>query len=237
MNFKGGIIIIGSLIWDTTPIREKWRRAAFKSIDKKVKIPAKIRYGRESTSRANTYSMILSNHPSTKYGQALILELADSIKNFKALQTQAFALAAAEGICDDLSKPTLTKKWGAIGILFNPNIDKKDTMNASFIKDKWKQLYSVQKIQVNPEEYVLDQGENPVITRDGFLTIDWVSEMNDFDFLLVTTTRPNTDRILSAVEIGTRMNEKKYWTYFDKNRENEIYTFQDQEIERYRSKG
>ncbi|MEO7047959.1 MAG: hypothetical protein ABI091_21855 [Ferruginibacter sp.] len=57
--------------------------------------------------------------------------------------------------------------------------------------------------------------------------------MNDFDFLIATPVVPKPKRLLTAKEIAVQMTSKKYRTYFDKNRENNIPTFQDNEILEY----
>ena len=54
--------------------------------------------------------------------------------------------------------------------------------------------------------------------------------MNDFDFLIATPVVPKPKRLLTGKEIAEQMTSKKYRTYFDKNRENNIQTFQDLEI-------
>lgn len=232
MHFRGGVIIVGSLIWDTSIAREKWRRVAFINSVERIKVPVKIRYGRESRSRSDTYSMIFSNHPSTEFGEAFILEFKDPIKSFKNLEEQAYNLAQAEGIYRDHNERTLLANWGAVGVLFNPDIEGKDKRNSDFLKNKWKGMYRGFNKMV-PDKYTIDKSEMPVITEEGFLHIDWVEEMDDFDLLLATPTVPNTGRPLTAREIADRMNEKKYWDYFSKNRDNQISTFQDIEISKF----
>ena len=232
MNFKGGVIIIGSLIWDHTSIRDKWLKVAFKNSKVRVKTPVKIRYGRESETRSNTYSMILSNHTTTQFGEAFILEFKVPIMNFETLETQAYYLANAEGICKDISRPTLNANWGTVGILLNPSIEAKDKPNAYLIINRWKQLYEQYK-NFDPADYIIDKNEHPVIDKIGILKIDWVKEMDEFDLLLATPTRPNTSHPLLPKEIADRMNEKKYREYFDNNIANKISTFQDTEIVNY----
>ena len=60
MEFKGGTIIIGSLLWDKSPVREKWRSHCLNEISTKKAVKLKIQYGRKSQSRNDTYSMIFS---------------------------------------------------------------------------------------------------------------------------------------------------------------------------------
>lgn len=66
INLNGGVLIIGSLLWDDKKqTRKDWRKS-FLKIDDKVKIPAPIRYGRISTSRCCTFTMVLSQECNDK---------------------------------------------------------------------------------------------------------------------------------------------------------------------------
>jgi len=227
MNFKGGTIIIGSLLWDKTPIRHKWRTLCLNDISTKTPVKVKIRYGRQSQSRQNTYSMIFSNHPTTEYGQAYILGFKEIIKNARILESQAFALASAEGLWGD--KPSLNKSWGTVGLLINPNIDSKDKSGADIIKKRWAEIYQNYKDKFKSTEYRIDN-EHPVIDDNGFLNIDWTEEMNEYDFLIATPVVPNIKKALTAKEIADVMKENNYFEYFDSNVANDIITFQDNEI-------
>lgn len=227
MNFKGGTIIIGSLLWDKSPIRHKWRTHYLNDISTKTPIKVKIRYGRQSQSRQNTYSMIFSNHPTTEYGQAFILGFKEIITNARILESQAFALASAEGLWGD--KPSLTKSWGAVGLLINPKIDEKDKLGANIIKKRWAEIYKNYNDTFNSTKYCIDNDKS-VIDNNGFLNIEWTDEMNDYDFLIATPVVPNIKQPLTAKEIAEKMNENNYFEYFDKNIANYIMTFQDEEI-------
>lgn len=227
MNFKGGTIIIGSLLWDNSPIRHKWRTLCLNEITTKTPVKVKIRYGRQSQSRQNTYSMIFSNHPSTQYGQAYILGFKKIIKNARILESQAFALASAEGLWGD--KPSLNKSWGTVGLLVNPNIDNKDKTGADIIRKRWAEIYKNYIDTFKSTKYCIDN-EPPVIDTNGFLNIDWTDEMNDYDFLIATPVVPNIKWPLTAKEIADIMKQNNYFEYFDNNTTNDITTFQDNEI-------
>ena len=229
MNFKGGVIIIGSLLWEDTPIRHKWKTMNLESVNTKRFVSVPIRYGRQSSTRSDTYTMIFSNHSSTQQGQAYILGFKDEIKNARILETQAFALGAAEGFWT-IESPSINKNWGTVGLLVNPNIDTKDKRNADIIRNRWTQLYQKYNKTFDHLQYRIDDNEAPVIDKDGFLQIPWTSEMNDFDFLIATPVVPKPKRLLTSKEIAEQMTQKKYRTYFDNNRENNIQTFQDLEI-------
>jgi hypothetical protein len=227
MNFKGGTIIIGSLLWDKTPIRHKWRTLCLNEISTKTPVKVKICYGRQSRTRQNTYSMIFSNHPTTEYGQAYILGFKEIIKNARILENQAFALARAEGICGD--KPSLNKPWGTVGLLINPHVESKDKIGADIIKKRWAEIYQNYTDTFKSTEYCIDN-ETPVIDENGFLKIDWTEEMNDYDFLIATPVVPNIKKALTAKEIADVIKENNYFEYFDNNITNGVTTFQDNEI-------
>jgi hypothetical protein len=199
-----------------------------KEITAKTPVKLKIRYGRQSQSREDTYTMILSNHPTTGFGQGFILGFKAEIKNFRMLKSQAFALAGAEGLWG--VEPSLNKSWGTVGLLVNPNVDSKNKKNADLIRKKWAELYQNYKGTFNPKKYCIEN-ENSVIDKDGFLCLDWTKEMDGYDFLIAIAVVPNIKAPLTAKQIAEKMMEKNYTEYFDNNRTSEIFTFQDDEIE------
>jgi hypothetical protein len=228
MNLKGGVIIIGSLLWDNKN-RCGWRKRSLKGIETKIPLLIKIRYGRESCKkRNNTYTMVFSNHPTTRFGQGYIVRLKNNIENEDMLKEQAIALAKAEGIWTT-ERPFLGKDWGAVGLLVN---GKKSS--ADLIKSIWLRLFQEYRC-VNSQchydytNYCIGD-EQPIIDKDGFLHIDWSPEMNDFDFLIATATAPKPKRPMSAKEIAAKMIEMDYRVYFDNNRIYNITTYQDDEI-------
>lgn len=235
MNLKCGIIIIGSLLWDDDPIRQQWRKAAFGKSLKKNLVHLPIRYGRESRTRNNTYTMILSNHQSTEIGQGIIIEVAKNIESFSDLEHQAYALAKAEGIWNEHQTPTINTIWATIGLLINPELGKKDLRTSNSFKKKWGALYNSYSYFI-PKEYTIAEDEVPIIKTKGILNIKWQDEMNKFDLLLATVTKPVPSRPLSAKEIAERMIDKRYTYYFDENKLNRILTFQDKKIEGYLNK-
>lgn len=234
MIFKGGVIIIGSLLWDENPIRHKWRSLNLKDTSTKQLVSVPIRYGRKSSSRNNTYTMIFSNNNSTQQGQAYLLGFKTEIKNAKALQTEAFALGAAEGLWKET--PSINNTWGSVGLLMNPKIDAKNKNGADIIRQWWVQQYQAYDRTFDYLQYKIEDNELPVIDKDGFLKIPWSDDMNDYDLLIATPVVPSPKRLLTPKEIAERMKVKHYRTYFDRNTENNIRTFQDDEIAEYLNK-
>jgi hypothetical protein len=64
----------------------------------------------------------------------------------------------------------------------------------------------------------------------GLLQIEWLPEMNSFDFLLATPTAPKPRRALTPNEVAQGMIQSGDSTYFDRNKSSDINTFQDSEI-------
>jgi hypothetical protein len=230
MNSKGGIIIIGSLLWDNAD-RSEWRRSSLNALETKAPVSVNIRYGRESGKlRCHTYTMIFSNHPTTRLGQGYIVGLRQNIESGKMLKEQAIALAKAEGIWTK-ERPFLGRDWGAVGLLVNEN-----RSSADWIKSNWMQVFQDNRCEQSPCQFdhaqysIGEHNELPVIDKDGFLHIDWMPEMDDFDFLIATPTVPKPKTALTAREIAEKMNRENYRIYFDNNRALNITTFQDHEI-------
>ncbi|HEX7415235.1 MAG TPA: hypothetical protein VF411_14415 [Bacteroidia bacterium] len=234
MKLKGGVIIIGSLIWEDhleddkkDNIRKNWR---IQNLLEKQKIQTKvpIRYGRKSSTRFDTYSMVFSKTCETTLGQGLILPFNKDIITFEEIKRQAFALAYAEGIYK--KKESLTSKWGSVGLLINPQLINTDSATCELVKMKWKDIYSNYQATFLASNYRINDDEESVITQNGFLNISWQKEMDAFDILIATPVIPKPNQILTSEEIADKMIEKKYCTYFKQNRENNIKTYQDDEI-------
>jgi hypothetical protein len=232
MKLKGGVIVIGSLLWDEEPIRTKWRAVCFNSLNEKVPVPVPIRYGRQSSTRSDTYTMIFSNNESTKLGQAYILEFKEEIKSYRVLERQAFALGAAEGLWT-IESPSINKRWGTVGLLLNPALSVKDKTSSELITNRWARLYEQYQLTFDHSLYKIDKEEKPVIDQRGFLQLPWMPEMDNFDLLLATPVVPNPKRILASDEIARQMVDNGYRTYYDNNIANGIQTHQDGGILEY----
>ena len=59
VSLNGGVLIIGSLLWDVDKIRERWRDN-FLDMKRKLPVAAPIRYGRVSSERKCTFTMVFS---------------------------------------------------------------------------------------------------------------------------------------------------------------------------------
>ncbi len=234
MKLKGGVIIIGSLIWEdhlksimADNIRKEWRKQNLTEKPILTKVP--IRYGRESQSREDTYTMVFSKSCEDNLGQGLILSFNQDIVTFEGLERQAIALAIAEGIykVDNLR---LTTSWGSVGLLINPKLNETDFASEKLIQKKWADIYHSYSDTFIADTYKTNNEINSPITQDGFLDIAWQTEMNAFDILIATPVIPKPKSILNANEIAQRMIDKKYQTYFHNNIRHKITTAADDEI-------
>lgn len=236
LNLKGGIIIIGSLIWEDhldfdkegeNYIRRDWRNQNLSSIRKQVSVP--IRYGKKSSTRKDTYTMIFTKGCESNLGKGLILEFQHTVDTFEYIERQAIALAIAEGIYKKLNK-RISTKWASVGLLINPTLKQKDLGKFEYIIKKWSEIYSSFGKDFVAEDYKCDDDQNAPIDKNGMLTLDWQESMNEFDLLLATPVKPEPKTILTPQEIAEKMIEKKYDTYFKSNIANGITTYQDSDI-------
>ncbi|MGA2681849.1 MAG: hypothetical protein ABSF44_08630 [Candidatus Bathyarchaeia archaeon] len=85
---KGGVLVIGSLLWDDSENRVRWREKNL-DIESKFQVYLPIRYGRLSSTRNNTYTMVFSNKCYSKnygLGKGWIIPIAAEIDSFDDLK-------------------------------------------------------------------------------------------------------------------------------------------------------
>lgn len=236
LNLKGGVIIIGSLLWqdhledqDKDNIRKKWRN---KNLDKNSKMLVKlpIRYGKKST--GNIYTMVFSNNcqRDNRLGTGYIFQFkSNPINNFKELLARAKAMSKAERIGKNLEKD-----WGKVTILFNP-----DKINPEIKKQillEWKKQFK----RKDRENYKFKPEKSCVNARSE-LNIEWPSPVNNqdaealsqFDFLIATATNPHHNGGISYPsdsKVAETVKNDKDRRYFINNIKHGITTFQDNSI-------
>jgi hypothetical protein len=108
---RGGILIIGSLLWDDGA-RDEWRRSRLR-IDERVCVEAPIRYGRCSRTRGNTFTMIFA--PDSPVGQGVLVPCTAPIGNVDSLIAEAEELWRAEN--PKALSGHIGAKWGCVGVL------------------------------------------------------------------------------------------------------------------------
>lgn len=229
MALKGGVIIIGSLLWDTSTKRKRWREDDL-WYENRFQVYLPIRYGRCSRTRDNTYTMVFSNKCYSKrygLGTGWILPVRAEINSFGDLKSEAQKMGEAEGIGEGLSK-----SWGSAVLLVNPN---KKTENS--IKMQW----ADRMVDGLSNHHLLTKklkSEKASIDSNGFLKIRWPEEVSPknriekLDLLIATAVVPTLikGRYPTAYQIADAMKNAKYYDYFQRNREYHITTFQDERI-------
>lgn len=80
---RGGILIIGSLLWDNGQ-RDAWRRLRLR-VGEKVYVKAPIRYGRRSQGRGNTFTMTFAH--GGLHGQGVLVPCVATIDDVAGLVT------------------------------------------------------------------------------------------------------------------------------------------------------
>ena len=224
MNFtkplSGGLLIIGSLLWDEHETRMHLRNDTL-NIDKAKSVSAPIRYGRKSDKR-QTITMVLSTtcKQGNKMGKGILIPFLNMINSTESLSQVANKIIVAEHK-DEISFTRFNWGWGCLAFLPNPN--KLGNQNILQLRTFWGNKFSS---GFEPLEYAIE-GEVSIITKEGELLIDWKEEYGDLDFILLTATKPNIS-LLTAKQLSEFI--KKNDSYFIGNRNNNIHTFQDEEI-------
>jgi hypothetical protein len=253
MNLSIGILAIGSLFWDPKTdalhpreigIREGWWKSRLdKGAARSVRVP--IRYGRLSSKRGDTYSMVFSAEQAAS-GCAKVIPCLNFVGSEQDLKSEAEHLWAAErsvGTPDT----SLSSKWGAVGLLTNweRNSEARHVLDLKEIERSWSVL--INQNAVNRRNYQTVATSNACISESGLLEIAWPESTDgralELDLILATANSPtlvgsplnypDTTRIANAWLRARREHPlQNYENYFWKNVTNGITTLQDEEIMR-----
>lgn len=241
MNLNIGILMVGSLYWDGQQHRQKWRQERLK-IDKEYVVRSPIRYGRKSTSRGNTYTMVFS--PGCEGGQAKVIACRYPVSSLESLVDEAERLWAAERPANTALSPNerLSANWGCVALLLHPRLlTGPDQKFLRILLDGWAGRVS-QEANYNGDEYAAVDGS--AIDKNGVLRIGWPdlidgSGTTPFDLLLATATKPSLDvktrdyPAATTIAEAWKRDKQGHVCYFWCNRKNGIHTFQDNEISNY----
>jgi hypothetical protein len=227
MNLSVGILIIGSLYWDTRGGRDRWRENRLQ-MDRDLLVKAPIRYGRRSQS--GTYTMVFGPVPAL--GQARAVPCKKPVSSFKELIAEAEWLWTAERRDVPTEERQLAHKlsaaWGCVALLTNPN-----AQTSQAWLDCWASRVSAEGEHGAGEEHLVD--------HRGLLQVPWPELAQGggaapLDLLLATTNSPTLTNgsYPSAQEIADAWNQKTGGSaeYFRRNRNSGIYTFEDESIAR-----
>lgn len=181
---RGGILIVGSLLWDNEE-RDRWRRSRL-CVDQKVCVKVPIRYGRRSQSRGNTFTMTFA--PAGLGGQAVLVPCRAAIIDVPALVAEAEALWKAEQ--RNAPPGRLGGSWGCVGVLFHTAAEPAGWLRA------WGDHFRAKAAPISP------------VDEKGVLRIPWPTTTLDgapagVDVILATATKaeaacPRADDVADA---------------------------------------
>jgi len=234
-EYRGAVLIIGSLWWDTLEIRNTWRIDRLKENVQKVYAP--IRYGKSSKTWGYTYTMVFSQLCYRKgygLGTAILVPFKKSINSAGDLIKEAAELWKAEKKARENRSLEVSLGWGAVGLKVKPGLEISDKIVQGWVKHYREQTVTFQQAQLKTEKAIIDD--------DGFLQIRWLNivEKNtpvEFDFVLATATQPTLEngkypsaRLIAHAWCNDNQDNVRY---FRNNLAKGITTFQDGTISRF----
>ncbi len=261
MNLKIGVLVIGSLDWESKdyggecrdelarhnrPLnasRQHWRQQRLMgAADSEFMVRAPIRYGRLSNSRGSTFTMVFSPEYEQRPGSAKVIRCKKMVSDFDDLLKEAVELWVAES--DEQHRGELSARWGCVTLLTPDDfLDHPDRDERQTLLDAWRRKVSEQKsygrLGFSPGDIEATKG--PVIAA-GRLRISWPTLAGDgpapFDLLLATATNPEIGSgqkrtgYPSVKEIAGAWNKGGHLYYFRCNRLTGIHTSDDGAIEK-----
>lgn len=228
-----GILAVGSLLWDEHPMREAWRTSRLR-LDGSYHVEAPIRYGRRSTKRSLTYTMVFSADriiDGRGSGVGMVIPCRAKVESPDDLLEEAAALWRAESNSSDSNDLTVSDDWGSIAVLLNPAVDSHGPLVAP-----WRETVSR-----SPHYGKLQsaRGEPAVVDpRTGLALLPWPqrsgsAEPIDFDLLLLAATDPHIveGRYVNATTVAEAwQGEPRHADYFWNNQQHGIETADDRSI-------
>ena len=182
-----GVLLIGSLYWDDSKHRDKWRRARLcLGAKRRRRVRAPIRYGRRSKSRGCSYTMVFSlSLVPDKFGRAIVVPCCRTVRSASDLVDEAEHLWAAER--KKKRSACISAAWGCVALLENP-----DHPMSGKLRDGWTERVSRETCYGQLMNSA--NGEEVVVDKDGFLKIPWPESVDgsdlEVDVLLATATNP-----------------------------------------------
>jgi hypothetical protein len=242
LNVHGGVLIIGSLLWqpylkEGDTVRADWRNAHL-DMKSKIKIYAPIRYGRQS--RSGIYTMTFSNSAKLNLGTGFAVAFKKTpIKNFDGLLAEARALSFAEGMEKKFIKSdTHNRPWCVLGILFNNRL-RQETRQPILAWWEAQIRTDTQYANFDYSQFKLGS-ERPCILANGQLNFPWITvrhkkdqkKLAQLDFLIATTTLPSRPKYPTINKLKDSVLADKTRKYFLSNNKEGIATFQDERVKK-----
>ena len=224
---KIGVLIIGSLYWDELQHRTDWRRKRL-DCDCRQRVRVPIRYGRRSSGRGDSYTMVFSpGLREEQFGTAITIP-------FKSdnLLEEAEHLWAAEDRFGRGLNGCVSARWGRVALLEHP-----EAPLTPDIRERW-----ATRVKLERRNLKLADGhyEAAAVDKCGFLNICWPrtekGSLLEMDALLATATCPTFNAFgdypspPEIAEAWDTVRGRKETKYFWRNRAHRITTFQDDEI-------
>lgn len=239
MEFRLGVLVIGSLYWDQQNDRNIWRRSLDCEQAMPVKVP--IRYGRKSKEdgdRRGTYTMVFSVgiDSTDRVGRGIILPYKSTVSTSQEFTDLAISLSKAEMI--DRQGCTISKPWGCVAIAINESMasDKKSRLTSM-----WKDCI-LQHAPLNQRPHMpafSNESEPKSITDDLMMNFDTkaIFQICNLDAILATINGIKYEdetvaRYPTVKQIAKSIYDADYYDYFLLNRHNGLTTFQDRQIAR-----
>lgn len=227
MQLTAGVLIIGSLLWDSKKERLAWRAARL-NMASGQSVTAPIRYGRLSETRGNSYTMVFSRL--CPVGTAKLVPCSHSVLTLQDLIAEAEHLWKAEK--PNAEAHRIATDWGCVALLCNPKRKIPDDLLSGW----------AERVKGEPDYGNVSQSqeEGMLVSPNGLLRINWPRLVDggaaaDLDLILVTandpeitTASPTYPSAEAIAEVWNRAGDNV--EYFWKNIDNGIRTFQDEEI-------
>lgn len=239
MEIKAGVLIIGSLLWDTKNERPTWREDLALSEKKLVSLP--IRYGRCSSTRSDTFSMVFSNAAGKikDGGRAYVVPFKRQT-SINDLADLFLKISRAEGFAKGNST-RIFRSWGSVCIIINP-FAKNEVRDR--INDLWSGLVTRKKAELTREQLAPviekfgEEDEEKCLREDLTLNIEidelFSNQLNEFDVLIATANAVKLKEEINVYPSPSKIAKAMYksgdYSYFLINRAVSIKTFQDKLI-------
>lgn len=231
MDLSIGVLTVGSLLWDQRKHRDRWRESRLDRLSEHA-VWAPIRYGRRSSKRGDTYTMMIAPEleEQEKLGRAVVVPCVNRVTSPEDLIVEAEALWAAEQD-EPRDRGPVSASWGSVGLLPNPASDIPDRLLRHWAK-------RVAEEKQYARLLVPSSARHPLSTN-GMLAVSWPTCVQGsvelgIDLLLATATGLKEPRkeYPSPEEVADAWNnaDEKHALYFHNNCGNRITTFEDDDI-------